>query len=105
MKKLFLAGSLLLVAGCAGLIQTGSISKAYESYENEKYTKTLRLITQAESISDVTPELRAELTYLEARTYWQLGEKGKADTLFQYLKDQHKDSQYGYLAAERLTQR
>lgn len=105
MKKVFLAGLLLFVAGCTGLLQTGSISKAYETYENENYAKTLKLITQAENVSDVTPELRAELTYLKAQTYWQLGQRKKAGTLFKYLKDQHKDSQYGYLAAERLEQR
>ncbi len=102
MKILFLSGFLLFTAGCTGLLQTGSITKAYESYENENYPKTLKLITQAENIGDVTPALRAELTYPKAQTYQQLGQNEKAETLFEYLKDQHKDSQYGYLAARRL---
>ena len=104
MKTFLLAGTLLFTAGCTGLMQTGSISKAYETYENGNYAKTLKLITQAENISDVSPALRAELTYLRAQTFRQLGQTEEANTLFEYLKDQHKDTQYGYLAAQQLGQ-
>lgn len=99
MKKIALIGMMVFLAGCTGLMQTGSISKAYEAYENQEYASTLKLITQAENISKVTPELKAELTHLKAHTFSKLGQNEKATTLFEYLKDQHKDSQYGYLAA------
>lgn len=104
MKKVVLVGLILSLAGCASLAQTGSVSKAYETYERGRYAKTLKLITQAENFSTVTPELRAELTYLRAQTYRKLSQNEKAYTLFEYLKDQHKDSQYGYLAAKHLEQ-
>lgn len=105
MKKLALAGLIPLIAGCTGLAQTGSISKAYETYERGNYVQTLKLITRAEYISMATPELKAELTYLRAQTYHKLSQNEKAYTLFEYLRDQHEDSQYGYLAAKRLEKR
>jgi Flp pilus assembly protein TadD len=104
MKKFVLFGLVLLVAGCANLAQTGSVSKAYETYEHGKYEEMLKMITQAENFSTVTRELKAELTYLRAQTYRKLNQHEKADTLFKYLKDKHQDSQYGYLAAKRLEQ-
>lgn len=105
MKKFALVGLIPLIAGCGGLMQTGSISKAYKTYELGHYAQTLKLITQAEYISMATPELRAELTYLRAQTYRKMSEDEKANTLFEYLRDQREDSQYGYLAAKRLEQR
>ena len=102
MKKIFLASLVLLVTGCASVLQTASISQAYENYEDKDYEETLKLISQAESISKTTPELKAELTYLKAQTYEEMGQYETAETLYEYLKDQHKDSQYGYLAAKWL---
>lgn len=102
MKKIILASSLLFLAGCAGVIQMGSVSDAYKSYERQKYEKTLKLISQAESIRPTTRDLKAELTYLKAQTYEGMGDAEKAETLYEYLRDQHGDSQYGYLANERL---
>ena len=105
MNVALLAGSVLLMSGCAGLAQTGSVAKAYDSYEHGDYEETLSLITQAETLGTVTPELKAELTYLRAMVYGELDQKENAHTLFEYLKEQHEDSQYGYLAARRLEQR
>jgi len=105
MNVALLAGSVLLMSGCAGLAQTGSVTKAYDRYEHGAYEATLSLITRAEALGTVTPELKAELTYLRAMTYGELGRKADAYTLFEYLKEQHEDSQYGYLAAMRLEQR
>lgn len=105
MTKMVLAGLILTLTGCAGLAQTGSITKAYETYEHGHYAKTLKLITQAENFSTVSPEFKAELTYLRAQTYRKLSQTENAYTLFEYLKDQHTDSQYGYLAAKHLEQR
>ncbi len=104
MKKFFIASLMLLVVGCAGLVQTGSLSGAYESYENKDYEETLKLIRLAENITEINPELKAELTYLKAQTYEEMGENETAETLYQFLKEHHNDSQYGHLAAKRLEQ-
>ena len=102
MKKIILASLVFLVTGCANVVQTGSIAQAYENYEDKDYDETLKLISRAESISKPTPELKAELTYLKAKTYEEMSQYEIAETLYEYLKDQHNDSQYGYLAAKWL---
>lgn len=104
MNKFTLVAWVLLTTGCAGLAQTGSISKAYATYDNGNYTRTLKLITQAKNISEMTPELSAELTYLTAKTYSKLGQDETANALFEYLKDQRRDSPYSYLASKKLAQ-
>lgn len=102
MNKLFIATLLLSITGCTGVIQTGSVSEAYKNYERQKYEKTLALISRAETLRAANPGLEAKLTYLKAQTYEQMGEAEIAETLYQYLRDQHPHSQYGYLAAKRL---
>lgn len=102
MKKILIVSLALLVVGCASAVQTGSISQAYENYEGKNYEETLKSIRLAENISTITPELKAELTYLKAQTYEEMGRYETAQTLYKYLKNQHGDSQYGYFAAKRL---
>jgi len=102
MKKMLVTSLVFLVTGCANVLQTGSISEAYENYADKNYEETLKLITQAGSINTTGPELRAELTYLKAQTYDKLGLHETARNLYEYLRDQHDDSQYGYLAATWL---
>lgn len=98
--------ALLLVAlslgACASLIQTASISEAYKHYQREQYDRTLELITQAENAEAMSAETRAELTYLKAMTYEALGEDETAKTLYEYLAEEHSNSQYGYRAAKKL---
>jgi len=102
MKKLIVAIFALLIAGCSSMIQKGSISKAYETFQDQHYDETLKYIARAETVDELNPEKKAELTYLKAETYEKMGENEKAKALYQYLKDQYKDSQYGYLAAKKL---
>ena len=105
MQKVILLAFTILIAACAGTIQSASISEAYKKYELEDYEQTLELITQAENIRATTPEMKAELTYLKAQVLENMGQQKIADTLYQYLAEEHQDSQYGYLARERLARR
>lgn len=93
----------LLATGCAGTIQTASISEAYKKYEKQDYKETLMLISRAENAQEMHAEQKAEMTYLKARTYEALGETGLARTLYEYLREQHPESQYGYLADRMLS--
>lgn len=102
MKNFFVVSLMILAAGCANVLQTESIDSAYKQYEKENYSKTLRLISQTGTYNRTTPELLAELTYLKAQTYERMGLHEDAVTLYRYLKDQHQNSQYGYLAAKHL---
>ena len=103
MTKLVAFGiSAALLTGCANFAKTASIEEAYEHYDSKDYGEVLVHITRAENFSQISPETRVELTYLKAQTYEQLGEKGKAKTLYTYLMEQHADSQYGYFAKKKL---
>ena len=92
----------LTISACASLIQTASISEAYKHYESKHYDRTLELIRQAESAEAMSAEMKAELTYLKAMTYEELGEGETANTLYEYLVQLHSNSQYGYMAGKKL---
>ena len=100
--KLLLLTLTLFVTACAGTIQNASISEAYKKYELQQFERTLELITRAENARETSPEMKAELTYLKAQAHESLGATKIANTLFEYLVEQHKDSQYGYLASKKL---
>ena len=102
---LTLLAATLPLAGCAGLIQTASVSEAYKHYERQQYGRTLELIVRAENAVETGAETRAELIYLKARAYEGLGESDIAIALYRYLAEQHAGSQYGYLASEQLKSR
>ena len=103
MKQKFLFLLLtLIVAGCSSVIQSASITEAYKKYEVQDYESTLELITRAENINETTPEMKAEMTYLKAQAHEGLGNYDVANTLYEYLAEQHQDSQYGYLASKKL---
>lgn len=100
-RKLLIIASLLL-AGCAGTIQTASITEAYKKYNQQNYQATLEKLYLAENAKDMPAPQRAELAYLKAQAYEGLGEIERALTLYQYLAEQHADTQYGYHAARHL---
>ena len=90
------------LTGCAGLLQSASVTEAYKHYNRENYDRTLEIIARAENAKPVAAELRAELTFLKAQTYEQLGQQEKAIGLYEYLIAEHQDSQYAYLAKKKL---
>ncbi len=102
MKKVILLSLVLLVTSCAGTIQSTSVTEAYKKYELREFDRALVLINRAENIKETSPEMKAELTYLKAQTYESLGQQKTAITLYEYLAEKHKDSQYGYLAIKKL---
>lgn len=103
MKALFLVALTLLVTSCASTIQSASISEAYKKFELQDYSRALELITRAENANDTSPDMRAELTYLKAQTYENMGQQETANTLFKYLVEKQANSQYAYLAAKKLS--
>ena len=92
----------LSIGACASLIQTASISEAYKHYERQQYDRTLELISQAENADAMSDETKAELTYLKAMTYEGRGDGETANTLYEYLVQEHSNSQYGYMAVKKL---
>ena len=102
MKKALLLALTLFITACASTIQSASVSEAYKKYELQEFERTLELITQAENAKETAPEMKAELTYLKAQAHESLGHQKIANTLYEYLVEEHKDSQYGYLASKKL---
>lgn len=103
MKKIVLiAFASVLFSGCSGMIQTGAVSRAYEAYEAQDYKRTLELISFAQKVEGITPSLEAELTYLKAQTYSKQGKEEKAQRLFRFLAKELKNTEYGYLAYEKM---
>lgn len=103
MWKALILVLIFLITACASTIQSVSISEAYKKYESQKFEQTLELIIRAENFKETTPEMKAELTYLKAQTHEALGQQEIANTLYEYLVEEHTDSQYGYLASNKLS--
>lgn len=101
-QKVFLITLMLLITACAGIMQTATISEAYKKYELQQFKQTLKLIIRAENVTNITPEMKAELTYLKAQTHEGLEQPQIAHQLYKYLIEHHKDSQYSYLASKKL---
>lgn len=104
MKKFAVIVLAVSIIGCSSQVQNGAIQLAYSNFNDRDYEDTLEYISQAEQAKQTNPELKAELTYLKAQTYEKMGEYQKAKSLYKYLSVEHKSSQYGYLALERLNQ-
>jgi tetratricopeptide (TPR) repeat protein len=105
MKIILIASLAIITFGCASTIQKGAINLAYSNFEDRDYEDTLQYISQAENEKQPSAELKAELTYLKAQTYEKMGNYDKAQGLYEYLKEQHSKSQYGYLASKKLEQK
>ena len=102
LPTLILLAASLSLGACANLIQTATISEAYKYYELQQYERTLELITRAVNAEAMSAETKIELTYLKAKTYEGLGQREIANTLYEYLVQEHSNSQYGYLAVKQL---
>ncbi|MFT5395078.1 MAG: hypothetical protein ACI85N_000259 [Gammaproteobacteria bacterium] len=102
MWKILILFFIIFVTACASTIQSASISEAYKKYEAQEFNRTLELITRAENAKETTPEMKAEITYLKAQTHESLGQQKIANTLYEYLAEEHKNSQFGYLASKKL---
>jgi len=90
------------LGACSSLIQSTSVIDEYKKYELQKFERTLELISRAENVKEPAPEMKAELTYLKAQTHEKLGQQKIANTLYKYLFEEHKESQYSYLASKKL---
>ncbi len=102
MRNIFIFTCVLFITACASTIHTASISEAYKKYDAQEFKRTLELISIAENSKQTTPETKAELTFLKAKTYESMGETSKAVALYRYVKEQHANSQYSYLASKKL---
>ena len=76
MRKTIIFCCLFFITACSSTIQTASLSKAYKTYGNHQFERTLDHTSKAENAGETTSEKKAELTFLK--------------------------TQYGYLAIKKL---
>ncbi|MEO1018178.1 MAG: hypothetical protein AAFY56_10855 [Pseudomonadota bacterium] len=100
-SKLLITLSLILVVSACASARTDK-AIAYSNFEDGDYADAIEWIRRAESRGDVTPETKAELTYLEAQSLEKMGEYDGSEELYSYLVEQHPKSKYGYLAKSKL---
>ena len=100
-KKILLAlSAVLLITACA--TQRTDKAIAYNKFEDGNYTQTIQWIRRAESRGSLSPEIQAELTYLEALSLEKLGDYDSSQKLYRYLVKHHPESKYAYLARSRV---
>jgi len=92
-----------VLIGC-GITQRGAITRAYSAIGEGRYDAALARLSEAEGYLEPTPELRAEITFLRARSYEGLQRTSDAVALYRYLVATFPESSYGYQARERLKQ-
>lgn len=91
-----------LISGCAGIAQKGALNSAYSNFEDGDYEDVIQLTSQADNFKEPTHEMKAEIIYLRALALEKLGREDEATGLFTYLSEDYKDTQYGYMAIEKL---
>jgi outer membrane protein assembly factor BamD (BamD/ComL family) len=95
----FLLAAVLM--GCA-TAQRGAMSRANSSINEEDYKAALERLSEAEKYEEPTPELQAEIIYLRATCYEELGRKLEAVGALKYVVAKFPDSSYAYQAREKL---
>jgi tetratricopeptide (TPR) repeat protein len=105
-KILKCSGMLICItflAGC-GMAQRGAMIWAYSDIEKGKYESALQNLSEAEGYEEPAPELKAEILYLRAVCYANLGRRIEAVGTLKYIIDKFPDSSYAYQAKETLLQ-
>ena len=102
MKYIIVLLIVVFLNGCAGMAQIGSIRNAYDKFHAGEFEEVIQLTSQAEYFQDPTHEMKAEIVYLRALTFEKMGRNEEAAGLFTYLSEDFHDTQYGYMATQKL---
>lgn len=100
-RRVFLVLLPTILAGC-GTAQRGAMLRAYSAIKQRRYDDALVRLSEAEQYQEPTPELRAEIAFLRARSYEGLNRLSDAAALYRYLVAVFPQSPYSYQARERL---
>lgn len=89
------------IFGC-GTAQKGAMIRAYSGIENREYGFSLKRLFEAEKYVDPEPALKAEISYLKGICFEGLSKMSDARAMYKFVIDKFPDSQYSYMARERL---
>lgn len=92
----------LAFTGCAAMAQKGAFSRANKAIKEKRYEDALIHVARAEKYAEITPELKAEATFLRAQSYEGVGRIPDAIGAYKYLVATFGDTSYAYQAKERL---
>lgn len=67
-----------------------------------EYQWALARLSDGEKYTKPEPEVAAEIVYLKGVCYEGLHKRYEAKAMFQFVADHFADTQYGYLAKEKL---
>jgi hypothetical protein len=84
------------------MMQKGALIQAYESYNKQEYVVALKKLSSAESYTEASPELKAEIYFLKASTLDNMGRNAEAEGMYKYVAKYFPRNQYGYAAQEKL---
>ncbi len=93
--------ALIFCSGCV-TAQRGTVMRAEAAMADGKYDVALRRLGFAESYSQTPPVVGAQLHYLKGICYENLHQPGEAKAMFKFVADHFPDTDYGYLAKEKL---
>jgi outer membrane protein assembly factor BamD (BamD/ComL family) len=101
-RVIFLLLISITISGCAGMAQQGALSRAYSNFQDGDYEDVIELTSNAERYQEPTHQMKAEIIYLKALALEKLGREKEAQGLFKYLSQEFIDTQYGFMAKEKL---
>jgi len=98
----FVAVLFINLCGCSTMAQRGALSRAYSNYEDGDYEDVLAFTSQAEKYQEPSHEMKAEIIYLKGLALEKLERNGEAQGIFKYLSEKFSDTQYGFMAKEKI---
>ena len=94
--------ALLFCLGCASA-QRGTIMRAQAAIDDSKYQVALNRLSYAESCAKPEPIVAARLYYMKGICYQGLHKPDEAKAMFKFVIDRYPDTDYGYMAKEKLS--
>ncbi|WP_419175379.1 hypothetical protein [Desulfosediminicola sp.] len=101
-RIVFLLFVSITISGCTGMAQKGALSRAYSNFEDGDYEDVVELTNRAENYQEPTHQMKSEIIYLKALALEKLGRDSEAHGLFKYLSQEFNDTQYGFMAKEKI---
>lgn len=92
----------MFCSGCA-FVQQGAIERAQDGIKKKNYVFALERLKEAESYTTPTPAVGAQIDYMKGVCYEEMDSPDEANAMFKFVADRYPDTEYGYMAKEKLT--
>ena len=92
---------LVCVTGCV-TAQSGAMMRARAGLNDKRYVFTLHRLAEAEAYHELTPELKAEISYMKGMCYQGLSRTDEARAMFHYTAEQFPTTEFAYMSRQKL---